>query len=203
MSVLAELDVVNDCIGTLGELPVNALDDDHPLIAAARRAFRTCLTREMGKQWWFNTEVVELVKDSDDYIWTPGDAIRCDPIKTKYDLVQRGRRLYDPGTTTGNAGYKMTLDRVVCWLVRNVPFEDLPPSAQIVVGVSTQLKFMVAYDADPQKYRQLLSEYQEAYMTLNAEHIRNMDANLLYTNPLLVKLLPIGGIRQNRLPTFR
>lgn len=200
---LTELDVVNDCLSTLGELPVNALDDDHNLIAAARRAFRTCTLREQGKQWWFNTEKVTLVRDSDNYIWTPADAIRCDPVDDTLGYIQRGRRLYDPGTGIQGteAGYKMTMPTLVCWLVRQLEFEDLPPSVQVLVGVATQLKFMAAYDADSQRYRQLLAEYQEAYMTVNSEHIRNSDANLLEKHPTIGRLRAIAGYNINRLRT--
>jgi hypothetical protein len=197
MAFMTELDVVNDCLSTLGELPVNALDDDHNLIAAARRAFRTCNVREQAKDWWFNREIITLVRDVDDYIWTPADAIRCDPINKHLNLIQRGRRFYDPQ----NATYKMLNESVTCWLVRQIPYEDLPPSAQVLINISTSLKFMSAYDADSTKYRQLVADYQEAYSTMNSEHIRNSDNNLLEKHDTLRTLSRIRGYRNGRLLT--
>lgn len=199
MASLTELDVVNDCLSTMGELPVNSLDDDHDLVAAARRAFRTSMIREQGKEWWYNAETVTLSRDADGYIFTPGDAIRCDPAEQTSQFVQRGRRLYD----VNNATYKMPFEKVVCFIVRLVPFEDLPPSAQIAIGVATQLKFMVAYDADSTKYRQLITEYQEAYMTMNAEHMRNSDSNLLETGSIAGKIARVRGYGVRRLITPR
>lgn len=197
----SELDVVNDCLSTLGELPVNSLDDDHILISAATRAFRTCLLREQARQWWFNTERVELVTDTSGFIYVPQDAIRVTPIDDCLPLMQRGRRLYDTGTTGNEAGYVLTMPSVVCKVVRMVPFDDLPPSAQVLVGVATQLRFMSAYDADSLRYRQLTTEYQEAFMTLSAEHTRNMKSNLLEKHPTIGRLRRIAGDYNSRMST--
>jgi len=202
---LTELDVVNECLSTMGELPVNSLDDDHILIAAARRAFRFCSLREQGKQWWYNTERTVLVRGADNFITVPADAIRCDPVDDGLKLIQRGRRLYNTGMydNANSAGYVMTIPNVEVWLVREVAFDDLPPSMQVLVSVSTQIKFMAAYDADSQRYRQLLTEYQEAYMTVNSEHIRNNSSNLLEKHPTLGRLRQIAGNHLGRLPTPR
>lgn len=192
---LTELDVVNDCLSTLGELPVNELDDEHVLIAAARRCFKQVALREQSKQWWFNTELAALTVDADSHIFTPADAIRCDPLDRGYPYVQRGRRLYDPYLAT----YKIQHPEVKCLLVRNVVFEDLPPSAQIVISLATQLKFTAAYDADRVKYGQLVTEYQEAYANMNAEHIRNSSANILERHSTLGNLLAIRGSKSQRM----
>lgn len=193
MSLLTELDVVNDCLSTLGELPVNALDDEHSMIAAARRAFKTVSYREQSKQWWFNTEVVTLARDTSGYIFTPADAIRCDPIDPTKHLIQRGRRMYNPGTSDTFATYTMDVERLQCRLVRHVPFEDLPPSAQITIGIAACMKFMGAYDADSTKYRMMVQEYQEAYTNMNAEHMRNMQTNILDRHSTIGPLLRIRG----------
>lgn len=201
MAILSELDVVNECLSTMGELPVSSLDDDHSLIAAARRALRFCNTREQARQWWFNTEVVTLVRDLNEYIFVPNDAIRCDPLNSSLNLIQRGRRLYETGSRDVEAGYKMKYSTLQCRLIREIPFEDLPPSAQTLICVAAQLRFMVAYDADGNRYRQLLGEYQEAYATVNAEHIRNNATNLLDKHPTIGRLRAIGGINSQRLNT--
>jgi hypothetical protein len=197
MPFLTELDVVNECLGTMGELPQNALDDDHDLIASARRAFKTVNLREQAREWWYNSETVTLQRDADNYIFVPGDAIRCDPQDPYKHLVQRGRRMYDPTKAT----YKLDVSALPVYLVRLVEFEDLPPSAQIVISIATQLKFMVAYDSDQVKYRQLVADYQEAYAIMNAEHIRNSDTNLLNNPSVRIKLLQIRGYRGRGLAT--
>jgi len=201
MASLSELDVVNECLATLGELPVNSLDSDHDLIAAARRAIRICNTQEQGRQWWFNTEIVTLVADVNKYIFVPNDALRCDPIDQSLHLVQLGRRLYETGSINTSAGFTMSVPQVICRLVREVPFEDLPPAAQNVISVAAQLKFMAAYDADSNRYRQLSIEYQSNYAILNAEHIRNNSTNMLDKHPTIGRLRAIGGLNSMRLNT--
>lgn len=189
MAFLTELDVVNSCLGTLGELPVNALDDEHPLIAAARKVFKEVCYREQARQWWFNTEIIDLKRDADSFIYVPQDAIRCDPVDDSKNFIQRGRRLYDP--EKGKNTYVMDRD-VTCWLVRFIPFEDLPVVAATAVNYATQLSFMQSYDADMNKYQQIGRNYADAYALLNAEHIRNADANLLHRNSTLNRMLNIG-----------
>lgn len=189
MAFLTELDVVNSCLGTLGELPVNALDDEHPLIAAARKVFKEVCYREQARQWWFNTEIINLKPDTEKFIYVPADAIRCDPVDDSKNFIQRGRRMYDP--TPGRNTYEMLGD-LQCWLVRFIPFEDLPVPAAIAISYATQLNFMQSYDADGNKYQQIGRNYQDAYMILNAEHIRNSDTNLLQRHSTLGRMLNIG-----------
>lgn len=197
MPFLTELDVVNGCLGTMGELPVNELDDDHDLIAAARRNFKEINLREQAREWWYNSEQVTLQRDANGYVFVPGDAIRCDPRDPYNHLIQRGRRLYNPNGAT----YKLDFESVPVYLVRLVEYEDLPPSAQIVISIATQIKFMSTYDSDSTKYRQLIADYQEAFTIMNAEHIRNMDTNLLDNPQVRIKLLKVRGYGGNRLAT--
>lgn len=195
---LSDLDVVNNCLGTMGELPVNDLDDDHNLVAQARRDLTLCNTREQLKRWWFNTEFVSLVRDIDGYMWVPTNAATCTPIRDGLNLVQRGRRMYSNGSIHCEAGFKMVWERLDVMVRTVVPFEELPPSVQILVNAATKLSFMAAYDADGQKYRQILGEYQEAYMTVNAEHIEAVKRNMLWNRHALNDIAPRSF---NRLPT--
>lgn len=186
---ISELDVVNDCIASLGESPLNAVTDDHPYVAAALRYLRVANMREQAKGWWFNKELVELHADpTTGYIYVPEDAINIDPSDPWTNLVQRGRRLYNPAS---NNPYVFR-GRVVCKLVRRIPFEDLPPLAQAYISLAAQKDFQKAYDADRFKYEQILVDKNAAYVDLRAEHIRNVGANLLYTPANMAKMQALG-----------
>lgn len=187
MSFLSELDVVNDMLATLGESPLNAIEDDHPMVAAGVRALKVASWREQAKGWWFNKETVTLAPDADGYIMTPADAISVDPVSPSNEFVQRGRRLYNPSTTS----YKFTAS-VECKLIRSVPFEDLPPSAAAYVAQCAILAFQTSFDADPGKVREIKQSRADALMALNAEHIRNQQVNLLYRPSMQAKLGFIG-----------
>jgi hypothetical protein len=179
MAFLTELDVVNECLKSLGELPLNSLDDEHDLVPAAQAALKRVNMREQAKAWWFNKEVTTLVPDgTTGYISLPDDTIRVDPTDETLNYVQRGSRLYQPYASNVTDKFKFTMP-VECWLIRELPFEDLPPTAQNLVSVATVLDFQKDYDADAQRLDELRSDYKTAYMTLNAEHIRNVNANRL------------------------
>jgi hypothetical protein len=179
MAFLTELDVVNECLKTLGELPLNTLDDEHDLVPVAQAALKRANMREQAKAWWFNKELTTLTPDGvTGYITLPGDTIRVDPTDETLNYVQRGARLYQPFASQATDKYKFTKP-VDCWLIRLVPFEDLPPMAQNLVSISAVLDFQKDYDADQQKVSDLRADYKMAYIELNAEHIRNVNANRL------------------------
>lgn len=176
MSPMTELDVINEMLGTLGESPLNDVDEDHPLVAAALRKFRLTNYKEQARKWWFNTEIVTLTPDPvSKFIYVPADTINVDPRSSRDPLVQRGRRFYDPN----NATYEIT-GNVQCMLIRLVPFEDLPATAQAFVSASAKLAFQADFDGDQVKYRQLMDDKRDAYSILNSEHIRNCQTNLLH-----------------------
>lgn len=178
MPALTTLDVVNDMLATLGELPINSVDEGHPMVPAALRILSTASAREQAKSWWFNRELTDLVPDTSGHIYLPADVLRVDPQASNLNYVQRGRRLYKPFEPSANDKYKFK-ERVRCWLIREVPFEDLPVPAQHCVSFSAQLEFMKAYEADQNKVQQVAMLYKETMLTLNAEHTRNTDVNML------------------------
>jgi hypothetical protein len=175
---LSQLDVVNECLAGLGELPVNSVEDGHPLIPPAIRALALANTREQGKSWWFNRELVELSPDTSGNIYVPNDALSVDGVDRRRNVVMRGRRLYQPFERNLADKYSFTKN-VVCWLVREVPFEDLPSNVQLMVSLSAQYNYLKSYDADPQKVGLIRNSLLEAMRTVNTEHIRNEQANLL------------------------
>jgi len=188
---ITELDVINDMLASLGELPVNAVTEDHPLVAAGLRMLRVCNLREQAKTWWFNKDLVTLTPDAaTGFIYVPADTINIDPASPVTRLTQRGRRLFDP---TRPDGYVFG-QSVVCTLIRCIPFEELPPLAQAYISLDAQKDFQKAYDADRTKYEQLSMDRREAYMTLRAEDIRNRKSNLLY-NPSTLSQMQASGMK--------
>lgn len=196
MSPMTELDCVNEMLGTLGEAPLNEVDEDHPLVANALRTFKLVNWREQARKWWFNTEIVTLVPDpTSKFVYVPSDTININPRSPRDPLIQRGRRFYDPT----NATYEIE-GNVQCLLIRFIPFEDLPATAQAYISASCKVAFQSAFDGDQVKYKQLMDEKREMYVVFNAEHIRNCDTNLLTR---------VGGgdflrnFTHHHLPTFR
>ncbi len=196
MTFLSKLDVVNDMLGLLGENPLNTLDEDHDLVANALRVLRTANYREQAKSWWFNKELLRLTPDADSgFIYLPTDTIRVDPSNTNLNYVARGRRLFKPFAPPLESKYVFT-QPVDCWLVRLLDFEDLPISAQMFVSASAQYSFQLTVDGDSNKTQELKIAYQQALVTINSEHIRNSDVNLL-RRPSTISTLGQVGLRAN------
>lgn len=192
MPVLTRLDVVNDMLACLSELPVNSLEEGHPMVPTAIRVLAIANSREQGKSWWFNKELVDLLPDTGGTIFLPNDTLKVDPEAASLRYVQRGRRLYKPYEP--NAATKYTFaDKVRVWLVREIPFDDCPMSAQMLISYSAQLDFMKSYEADPQKFRQVQDLYRDALITINSEHVRATGANMLARRQVYNERTEIGS----------
>lgn len=187
--MLTELNVVNACLATLGENPLVELEEDHPLVAAARQNFREAMVIEMGRKWWFNTDYLELQQANDKFIYIPQDAISCVPIE-RDDLTVRGRRLYNR-----YAGTYEVQGPVLVYVVRDLEFSELPVTAQLLVRDRTVLSFQLNYDADETRTAKLEQAYVNSYMTLNAENIRQQNVNML-NMPGATRLRHRAGYRQ-------
>ncbi|QYD70148.1 phage tail protein [Paraburkholderia edwinii] len=181
---LTQLDVVNQCLASMGETPLNSIDSDHPFVAAALLKMKTTNTQEQAKGWWFNTDYITLTPDPNTkFIYVPADAINVNPDDDGNALVIRGRRLYD----RFRSSYEFTAPVSVS-LVRELPFDDLPMLANHMIAARTVLDFQNDYDGDAEKYNKLGGAYQQVFTTLRAEHIRQMKSNML-NNPSVMKTL--------------
>lgn len=171
---MTELDVLNKMLATLGEAPLQDLDEEHPLVPAAKRQIVATIGIELGRGWWFNRETVELHPDPHSgFVYVPGDTLSVDPAVTTSHLVQRGRRLYD----TQNSTYSIA-ETVTVKLVRGLPFEDLPPNAQVLIAAEATVRFNLDYEGDRQKLEEAKAESRIARIELGREEIRNTDVNL-------------------------
>ena len=169
------LDVVNDCLALLGELPVNGLETSHPAVPGAVRLLDNMNTLLQAERWWFNTEYPTLTPQiGNKRIVLPGDTSAVDSLTRYPEVAARGTYLYNTtdGTYEFDAPVKVRLHRVI-------PFEQLPLSARRYVAMATQLKFQTTLDADSLKTRELKEERQQAYMLMNAEHTRAARVNML------------------------
>src|SRR5450830_58090 len=149
MSAITPLTVVNACIGTMGETPLNALDADHPYVQAALNILASSNTLEQEVGWFFNTEYPTLQPDpGTGFVYVPADALNLELDNTA--LVQRGNRLWD----TVNQTYRVATV-VKAKIIREIPFEQLPRNAQLMISMRTQLDFQSSFDGDDRKYQKL------------------------------------------------
>lgn len=190
---VSKLDVVNACLATMGESPLNTLEDDHSYKAAALNYLTQVNRIEQKRGWWFNSEYVELTPDvNSSYIYVPQDALAVKTIDRWYTplYVQRGSRLYNVAENNYEWPNKFWVD-----IVRLLAFEELPFHAADVVQFGTVMRFQREFDGDTTRYNQLTQDYSRARAELVAEDVRNRRPNLLATKSNLAKMNLIGNNR--------
>jgi hypothetical protein len=188
------LQVVNDCLATMGEAPLNSLSESHGFKGSALRCLQQVDRQTQSRGWWYNTEEMTLTPSPDDKsIYLPGDVARvnfgfisvtghnCGQWQGRY--VQRGRRLYD--VTKGTYEIEETL---TAQLVRLVPFPDLPLCVAELVAAETVLKFQSDYDGDNNRRAELVSAVKDARTWANSEDIRQRRVNLYNINTRLQRI---------------
>lgn len=170
------LEVVNACIATMGEAPINSLTDEHVYKQPALNYLKGSKDATLKKGWWFNKEVIRLVPDNTSrFIYIPQDALSVNrSVHHNYTFAQRGRRLYDPIRNS----YEWET-AVVVELVTSLDFEDLPFVAQDAISLAALLRFQREFDGDGNRYNQIDSDRARADYELNAQHLREVRPNLL------------------------
>lgn len=187
------LDVVNECLESLGEVPLNTLLEQHEFKNSALRALSKANRRVQAPGWWFNLETVtldpapltgQIALAGDTIAWRSGTrsktGVRAEP---KPWLVQRGLRLYDT-----NAESFVITESVTGELVRLIPFEDLPPVVNDYIAAEAVLRFQSAFDADTQKRADVEKTWAITRIAANAENTRQLGINLLATNGRLQRI---------------
>lgn len=178
---ITKLDIVNDCLKTMGETKLNTLEDDHSYKDDALDIIDRVVADVCALKLWFNVELLELRPDADSkYIYIPQDVLKVEP-RSRYNqglLAVRGRRLYDAHHN------KYEFDRSVKAIVaRLIPFDDCPYEAQQFVRDETVLRFQRDFDGDNTKYTKLQYSQQQSWILLKSEHIRQIKSNPLYERP--------------------
>lgn len=190
MAIPTQLTVVNGCLSTMGESPLNELEPNHPYVQVALLALDRSLNLELSRGWWFNQDQVQLLPDAiTGSVTVPADTLDLDTGWTQ--LVHRGTRLFDRLNGTYDLRTFMSsqnIPYIAAVVTRAVPFDDLPTMAKHLVALRTQLDFQAAYDADGQRYQQLGMQYRTMDMTLSAQHIRNSNVNVFNSSGVRAKM---------------
>lgn len=186
------LEVVNECLATMGEAPLNTLSEPHEYKSSALRYLARANKAIQSRGWWFNTEYAELAPNSvNGQIQLPGDCLKFQSgVRTQNTftaikpwLVQRGTRIYD--TTTGSYVLSETVSGEI---VREVAFDELPHVMNDYIASEAVLKFQSNFDADNSKRQELDQANKMARALASAENIRQYRVNLLNNNSRLARI---------------
>jgi hypothetical protein len=188
------LDVVNECLATMGESPLNALAEPHEFKAPILRVLSKADKHIQSRGWWYNSEELTLTPDPvNSQMTLPGDCLRAESgIRLMHTLVrgaqkpwiiQRGRRMYD----TSKGTYTITEDLAIT-MVRQIPIEELPTPIGDYIAAETVLKFQSNYDGDNNRRQELAMALKIAMSDAISEDVRQRRVNMLSMNATLGRI---------------
>ena len=129
LSPTTELEAINTMLSTIGESPVNAVEDTGNVDVVIARQILQSVSREVqARGWHFNTEInYTITPDSDGYLVLPNTVLKVDTVypDSSKDVVVRGSRLYDREKHT----YVFT-DAVKVDMTILLTFDELPEVAR-------------------------------------------------------------------------
>lgn len=174
--MLTELDVVNDMLATMAEAPVTTLNIKHPLIAAGLQKLARASQSMQAQRWWFNCITIDVTPADGTYLVE--DQLPCGTIMVWSRNANCPVTLRDGQLLEVNTSEVVTTEtRIVVHF--EVPFRDLPVSANLAVAAKALLDFQVLYDGDGARTTLLKDDAKEKKALMTAEHMRVNKVNLL------------------------
>jgi len=179
---MQKLNVVNQMLATMGEAPLNSLEDDHTLLGACLSTLDDEDKRIQTVGWWFNTETVTLNPMVNQRISVPGDTLLW-RSKCNREIIKRGDYLYNR-----DGGTPLFTDPVEGELIRRLDFEILDEIVAAYIAACAVQKFQRNFDADNNRKQDLNNDVIRTRADLKAEGVRQSKTNLIYNNLSLARL---------------
>ena len=134
LSPTTELEAINTMLSTIGESPVNMVEDTGNVDVVIARQILQSVSREVqARGWHFNTEKnYTITPDSKGYLVLPKTVLKADTVypDDSKDVVVRGNKLYDRENHT----YVFT-DAVKVEMTVLLTFDELPEVARNYVTI--------------------------------------------------------------------
>lgn len=171
------LDIINEMIVSTGTRPLTAEQNRHPLYMKAEQLLERIQASVQAIGLWFNTEVRDVVPQSNGEIIVPQGCIKADPADRHFNLTLRGRRMYNLDTGTYEINEPVRLK-----MLFDVPLETMPLSAQEYIRAKAVYEFYLNEDGGDPKLSNYRNSRDRGWQALYREHIRNRQANV-FDNP--------------------
>jgi Tail tubular protein len=173
------LEAVNQIIATIGEPPVNSIEDNGVIDAVMALQALSAVNREVQLSGWhWNTETNYPLAPSypEGELRLPKNTLQVSPSATwkHLDLVSRGQRLYDRARHTFEIGHPITVD-----LVLLLPFEELPEAARTYITIRAARRFNEGQIGSELLSNFTLRDEQMAKFALEEAEGETADLNIL------------------------
>lgn len=134
LSPTTELEAINTMLSTIGESPVNMVEDTGNVDVVIARQILQSVSREVqARGWHFNTEKnYTITPDSKGYLVLPNTVLKADTVypDDSKDVVVRGSKLYDRENHTYVFKNAVKVDMTVL-----LTFDELPEVARNYVTI--------------------------------------------------------------------
>ena len=171
--VQSKLDVINSMVATIGMDALTANDTQHPSYKKALAIYNNINIEWQGKGWWFNTTTPILTPTGNSELVFAIDTLHCDPLRTDFNYVMRGLKLYDMDNET----FTITESPEV-WMVKLIDHTDLPPVAAAYLRARARFEFYLDEDGADPKLKTYERQVVSAWNFFQTEHLKNADVNM-------------------------
>lgn len=175
MSMLTELEAMNQILSVTGDAPVSNINSTYEQAVVARRILLEISKEKQAKGYWFN-EIDEMLilKDSNGEVNLPTETIRADIPRDKGRLVQRGLKIFNKLLNT----YTINED-VYVNIVTELSWTLLPQSFRQMVVSYASLRYNAEYFGSPELDSTIRADIFNKDIALQTEDIDNRDLNMV------------------------
>ena len=188
LSPTTELEAINTMLSTIGESPVNAVEDTGNVdVVIARQILQTASREVQARGWHFNTEInYTITPDSAGYLVLPNTVLKVDTVypDSSKDVVVRGSRLYDREKHT----YVFT-DAVKVDMTILLTFDELPEVARNYVTIRASRIFQERVVGSDTLHAFNSQDEARAMVSLMEYEADTADLNILSGNYSVYRIL--------------
>ena len=188
LSPTTELEAINTMLSTIGESPVNMVEDTGNVdVVIARQILQTVSREVQARGWHFNTEInYTITPDSDGYLVLPKTVLKVDTVypDSSKDVVVRGSRLYDREKHT----YVFT-DAVKVDMTILLTFDELPEVARNYVTIRASRIFQERVVGSDTLHAFNSQDEARAMVSLMEYEADTADLNILSGNYSVYRIL--------------
>lgn len=183
LTPFTELEAVNELLSSIGELPVNHLDEEINIdVANAMRILRRVNREVQSMGWTCNTFDTTLLPDNDNHRirWNP-NFIHIKSDSQKY--IKRGEYLYNQTDNTFEFTGQIQLTAIML-----EDFEDIPDALRSYITAKAVRQFQGRYLSTEEISQQSQQDVLEAWKKLQEYELEINNFNLLSNSDIQAAL---------------
>ena len=188
LSPTTELEAINTMLSTIGESPVNTVEDTGNVdVVIARQILQTVSREVQARGWHFNTEInYTITPDSEGYLVLPNTVLKVDTVypDSSKDVVVRGSRLYDRENHTYVSTDAVKVDMTIL-----LTFDELPEVARNYVTIRASRIFQERVVGSDTLHAFNSQDEARAMVSLMEYEADTADLNILSGNYSVYRIL--------------